>query len=283
MKNESRKQKGKLKSGVILPQAVGLSSLPDNYPEFIAEIKQHIRKQRIKTFLNANAEMTLLYWHIGSAVLQKQDNEGWGTKVIDRMAYDLKNEFPEMSGFSPRNIKYMRAFALAWPDVEFVQRTVAQIPWRSNITLLDKLKDPETRLWYANKVLEQGIGKDMLVFLIESELHKREGNAISNFSQTLPPFQSDLVRQTFKDPYIFDFLGTDAPRLENELEQKLMDHIQKFLVELGQGFAFVGRQVHIEFEKTDYFIDLLFYHLKLRCFIVMRKFFKKARLELISG
>ncbi len=269
MNDESRKQKGKIKDGVILPQAVGLSSLPDNYPEFIADIKQRIRHQRIKTLLNANTEMILLYWHIGFDVLQKQKNEGWGAKVIDRMAYDLKTEFPEMSGFSPRNIKYMRAFAQAWPDVEFVQRTVAQIPWRSNITLLDRLKDPELRLWYAKKVLEQGMGKDMLVFQIESELHKREGNAITNFSQTIPPDQSDLVLQTFKDPYIFDFLGTDAPRREYELEQKLIDHIQKFLLELGQGFAFVGRQVHVEFEKSDYCIDLLFYHLKLRCFIVV--------------
>ena len=154
MSDESRRQKGKLKAGVILPQAVALSSLPDNYPEFIADIKQRIRHQRIKTLLNANVEMTMLYWHIGSVVLQKQETEGWGAKVIDRMAYDLKNEFPDMSGFSPRNIKYMRAFAEAWVDVELMQRTVAQIPWRSNITLLDKLKDPELRLWYAKKVLE---------------------------------------------------------------------------------------------------------------------------------
>ena len=133
MNDESRKQKGKLKDGVILPQAVALSSLPDIYPEFIADIKQRIRHQRIKTLLHANSEMTMLYWHIGSAVLQKQETEGWGAKVIDRMAYDLKNEFPDMSGFSPRNIKYMRAFAQAWPDVELVQRTVALIPWRSNI------------------------------------------------------------------------------------------------------------------------------------------------------
>lgn len=266
---EFRKQKGKVNEGVILPQAETMVNIPHGYSDFISKLKIQIASQRIRTFLNANNDMIQLYWHIGTAILLKQRSDGWGAKVIDRMSYDLKVAFPEMSGFSPRNLKYMRKFAEAWPDFEIVQRTVAQIPWRSNITLLDKLKDPALRLWYAHKVLELGIGKDMLVFQIETLLHKREGGVISNFQQTLPPLASDLTQQTFKDPYIFDFLGTAAPRKEKELEQKLIDHIQKFLLELGQGFAFVGRQVHIEFDKTDYFIDLLFYHIKLRCFVII--------------
>jgi predicted nuclease of restriction endonuclease-like (RecB) superfamily len=163
----------------------------------------------------------------------------------------------------------MRKFAEAWPDKEIVQRTVAQIPWRSNITLLDKLKEPSLRLWYASKVIECGFGKDMLVFQIDSELHKREGSSLNNFNELLPPLTSDLVNQAFKDPYVFDFLGTDIPRKEYELEQKLIDHIQKFLLELGQGFAFVGRQVHLELGNQDYYIDLLFYHLNLRRFVVV--------------
>jgi predicted nuclease of restriction endonuclease-like (RecB) superfamily len=185
------------------------------------------------------------------------------------MSYDLKTEFPDMNGFSPRNLKYMRKFAEAWSDFEIVQRTVAQIPWRSNITLLDKLKDSEQRLWYAQKTVENGFGKDMLIFQIETKLHERQGMAIQNFGESLPPSDSDFANQIFKDPYVFDFLGTADPRKEAELEQKLIDHVQKFLLELGQGFAFVGRQVHLELGDKDFYVDLLFYHLKLRCYVVV--------------
>lgn len=266
---DTRKHMGKDRKDIILPQADSLINIPNGYVDFISKIKETISKQRIQTFLNANKEMIVLYWTIGTSIIEKQESEGWGSKVIDRMSFDLKTEFPEMGGFSPRNLKYMRKFAEAWPDFELVQRTVALIPWRSNITLLDKLTSQDTRLWYANKVLELGLGKDMLVVQIESQLHQKEGAIISNFTQILPPLISDLTQQTFKDPYIFDFLGTTFPKKEKELEQKLIDHIQKFLIELGQGFAFVGRQVHIEFENADYYVDLLFYHIKLRCFVVV--------------
>jgi len=181
----------------------------------------------------------------------------------------LKQAFPEMQGFSPRNLKYMRKFAEAWPDPELVQRSVALIPWRSNITLLDKLSDPELRLWYAQKTIEHGFGKDMLVLQIETRLHERQGASTHNFDVALPPKDSDMAAQIFKDPYVFDFLGTADPRREAELEQKLVDLIQKFLLELGQGFAFVGRQVHLELGEQDFYLDLLFYHLKLRCFVVV--------------
>lgn len=264
-----RKSMGTSKPGVIIPVPMSSSEMPEGYFSFIKQIKDTIVRQRLKTILAANTSMIMLYWELGHAILERQRNEGWGAKVIDRMSVDLKKEFPDMSGFSPRNLKYMKRFAEEWPDVELVQRTVALIPWRSNITLLDKLKEPELRLWYAQKTVENGFGKDMLVFQIETQLHLRQGSAINNFNLALPPVDSDLTAQVFKDPYIFDFLGTADPRREAELEQKLIDHIQKFLLELGKGFAFVGRQVHLELGDSDFYLDLLFYHLKMRCYVVI--------------
>ena len=237
--------------------------------KFIEEVKSEIRKQRISVVLNANSSMICLYWNIGRAILKKQEEEGWGAKIIDRMAKDLKDAFPEMSGFSPRNIKYMRKFAESWPDFEIVQRVVAQIPWRTNISLMDKLKDEESRIWYAYKVIENGWSKTILDLQIETRLMERSGRSVNNFPAALPPEDSDMVNQVFKDPYLFDFLGTDMPRREIEIERQLTEHIQSFLLELGQGFAFVGRQVHLEVGGNDFYLDLLFYHLKLRCFVVV--------------
>lgn len=266
---EKRKQRGKEIDKVVFPLAESIKEMPKNYRVFIENLKKQIHHERIKAVLSANASMVLMYWEIGKAILEQQQTEGWGTKVIDRMSFDLKEEFPEMSGFSPRNLKYMRKFAEAWPDIEIVQRTVAQIPWRSNITLLDKIKEPELRLWYAQKTLEHGFGKDMLVFQIETKLHQREGNAVSNFKTSFPPEKSDLAVQAFKDPYIFDFVGNSKHIRERELENALIDHIQKFLLELGKGFAFVGRQVHLELGGDDFYIDLLFYHIKLKSYVVI--------------
>ncbi len=266
---KNRKQRGIKKEKVVFPIAEHLSVMPENYQHFLKEIKEQIRHERFKTVMSANKSMILMYWNIGKAILEQQDNQGWGAKVIDRMSYDLKEAFPDMSGFSPRNLKYMRKFAENWQDLLIVQRTVAQIPWRSNITLLDKIKDPKIRLWYAEKTIENGFGKDMLVFQIESKLHLREGKAISNFKKALPPIGSDMVTQSFKDPYVFDFVGNGNHIRERELEQSLMDHIQKFLLELGQGFAFVGRQVHLELGGSDFYLDLLFYHVKLKCYVVI--------------
>ncbi len=269
MSKKNRKQLGKERQELVFPIPESLINLPGSYPNFIADLKSRVAKERLKTIVSANVSMLLLYWDIGNSILKQQKNEGWGAKVIDRMSYDLKQEFPAMKGFSPRNLKYMRKFAETWQDFEFVQRTVAQIPWRSNIVLMDKLKDPKIRLWYAHKTIELGFGKDMLVFQIESQLHLREGKATTNFKQALPPIQSDLAQQVIKDPYIFDFVGNDAHLRELEFEKKLLTHIQKFLLELGQGFAFVGRQVHLELGSKDFYIDLLFYHLKLRCYVVV--------------
>lgn len=261
----------------MIPSSPPLLDMPEGYAGFLADLKERITHERIRAVLSANAAMVLLYWDIGHSILDRQEQEGWGAKVIDRLALDLKTAFPDMSGFSPRNLKYMRKFAAAWPDRAIVQRSVAQIPWRSNLALLNKLDDPDLRLWYAEKTLELGLSSDMLVVQIESSLHEREGQAQHNFPATLPPADSDMAAQVFKDPYLFDFLGTDDPRREAELEQKLIDHIQRFLLELGQGFAFVGRQVPLEVGERDFRLDLLFYHLKLRCYVVIE--LKTGRFE----
>lgn len=266
---DNRKRMGKDKDGVIFPVAPNLSEMSDSYLDFIEAIKKEIQNQRLKVVLNANSSMICLYWNIGKAILQKQEEEGWGAKVIDRMAKDLKDAFPDMSGFSPRNIKYMRKFAECWPDFEIVQQVVAQIPWRTNMKLMDKLNTQEERIWYAYKTIENGWSSNVLDLQIQSRLIERTGKSVNNFPAALPPADSDMANQIFKDPYLFDFLGTDMPRREVEIERKLTEHIQNFLLELGQGFAFVGRQVHLEVGGDDFFIDLLFYHLKLRCYVVI--------------
>lgn len=266
---DSRKSRGNGKDGVVFPVAINLSEMSSSYLEFIEEIKEEIRSQRISIVLNANSSMICLYWNIGRAILKKQQEEGWGAKVIDRMAKDLKDAFPDMSGFSPRNIKYMRKFAECWPDFEIVQRVAAQIPWRTNRMLLDKLDSHEERLWYAHKTIENGWSSNVLDLQIQNNLLERTGRTVNNFPAALPPTDSDLANQIFKDPYLFDFLGTDMPRREVEIERQLTEHIQKFLLELGQGFAFVGRQVHLEVGGGDFYLDLLFYHLQLRCYVVI--------------
>lgn len=266
---DDRKRMGADKDGVIFPVAPRLSEMSESYLQFIEKIKDEIQRQRISVVLNANASMICLYWNIGQAILQKQSDEGWGAKVIDRIAADIKASFPEMSGFSPRNIKYMRKFAQCWSDFKSVQQVAAQIPWRTNRILLDKLNDQDSRIWYAQKTIENGWSSAVLGLQIESGLMERSGKAVNNFPAALPPTDSDMANQVFKDPYLFDFLGTDMPRREVEIERKLTEHIQNFLLELGQGFAFVGRQVHLEVGGQDFYLDLLFYHLKLRCYVVI--------------
>ncbi|MBL7219146.1 MAG: DUF1016 family protein [Phycisphaerae bacterium] len=266
---DRRLSSGRRKPGAIFPTAAGKLSLPDNYASVLEELKRRIQTERLRIMLSANAGMILLYWDIGKGILAQQDQQGWGAKIIDRLSADLKDAFPEMGGFSPRNLKYMRKFAESWPDRAIVQRTVAQIPWRSNLALLDKLQDVQTRLWYAEETIENGWSRDILVMQIESSLHLRQGKAISNFELALPPTDSDMASQVFKDPYLFDFLGTADLSREREVEQALMDHVQRFLLEMGAGFAFVGRQVLLEVGDRDFRPDLLFYHLKLRCYVVV--------------
>lgn len=231
--------------GASFPVPPSRLGMPDSYGEVLQEIKKRIQTARLKTVMAANAALVRLYWDIGKLILERQEREGWGTRVIDRLAADLRQAYPDMGGFSPRNLKYMRAFALAWPDEKIVQRVVAQLPWGQNTVLLDRIRDEAARLWYAEQCLRHGWSRGVLALHIEHRDHARQGKALTNFKATLPPPDSDMAAQAFKDPYLFDFLGTADPRREREVEQALMDHIQHFLLELGSGFAFVGRQVHL--------------------------------------
>ena len=264
-----RRSRGRQRDGASFPVGPSRARLPTDYAAAFAEIKERIRTERLRVVLAANAGLVLLYWDIGQAILDRQGREGWGAKVIDRLSGDLRDAFPDMQGLSPRNLKYMRAFAAAWPDRRIVQEVLAQITWYHCIALLDKVRDSETRLWYARKAREEGWSRNVLVMQIASRLHERTGKAITNFPATLPPEDSDLAAQVFKDPYLFDFLGAAATRTEREIEQALVDHVQRFLLELGAGFAFVGRQVLLEVGDQDFYADLLFYHLKLRRYVVV--------------
>jgi len=263
------RSRGKIRESVSFPVPPPNAELPHGYAETLAEIKQRIRQERLRVVLAANSAMVLLYWDIGRMILDRQESAGWGAKVIDRLSADLREANPGMEGLSPRNLKYMRAFAAAWPERPIVQRVVAQLPWRQNIALLERLDDEKTRLWYAAQTLEHGWSQPVLCLQIEGRTHERHGKALTNFKATLPPRDSDMAEQVFKDPYLFDFLGTADLRREREVERALVVHVQRFLLELGSGFAFVGRQVHLELAGRDYYLDLLFYHLKLRCYVVI--------------
>lgn len=266
---DARRALGRTRPGVSLPVPPPTSEIPADYGVLLEDLKRRIASERLRVTLAANSAMALLYWDIGRSILSRQESEGWGARVIDRLSADLRQAFPDMQGLSPRNLKYMRAFAEAWPDREIVQRVVAQLPWRQNIALLERLSSVEERLWYAQQTVANGWSQPILCLHIDRQLHKRLGGAVNNFAAVLPPADSDMAAQVFKDPYLFDFLGTADPRREREVEQALVDHVQKFLIELGAGFAFVGRQAHLEFSGDDYYLDLLFYHLKLRCFVVV--------------
>ncbi|MBD0334243.1 MAG: DUF1016 domain-containing protein [Cyanobacteria bacterium Co-bin13] len=244
--------------------------LPDeNYSAFLSDLKGRIRAAQVKAALAVNTELIQLYWQIGAEILRKQEQEGWGAKIIDRLARDLKREFPEIKGFSRSNLKYMRAFAEAYPEGQIGQQLAGQIPWFHNCMILDKVKDPQARLWYIQKTVENGWSRNILVMQIESGLYQRQGEAVTNFDRTLPAPQSDLAQQLIKDPYNFDFLSLGEDAQERDLEKALVERIKDFLLELGVGFAFVGSQYRLEVEGDEYWIDLLFYHLKLRCYIVI--------------
>jgi predicted nuclease of restriction endonuclease-like (RecB) superfamily len=270
------------------------------YGSLLTEIKDRIRQAQTRAALSANSEMIAMYWDIGRMIHLRQQMEGWGAGVIPRLTVDLKNELPEIKGFSERNIKRMLTFFREYPIFGIVPRPVAQlggtdnlmekvpqpvaqmlesspnlqqlaakIPWGHNILLMEKIKDLPIRLWYMQQTIEQGWSRDTLVAMIKSKVHDRQEQAVSNFSVRLPVPQSELARQLLKDPYIFDFLTLEEPFHERELETGLIRHLEKFLLELGSGFAFVGRQYHLAVSDRDFYLDLLFYHLKLRCFIVI--------------
>ena len=224
---------------------------PEGYAVWLTELKGRIHSAQQTATLAVNRELVLLYWQIGRDILTRQAQQGWGAKVIERLAHDLRTAFPDMKGFSPRNLKYMRAFAEAWPEAEFVQAVLAQLPWYHQLALLDKLSSPDARRWYAAKAIEHNWSRN------------------TNFEASLPKPQSDLARESIKDPYRFDFLGLTDEAQEREVEHALVKHVTEFLLELGAGFAFVGRQVLLDVGGDEFFIDLLFYHLKLRCYVVI--------------
>lgn len=243
--------------------------LPLGYKDFLEEIKKKIREAQLRASLSVNSELVLLYWSIGSSILEKQLKEGWGAKIIDRMSKDLGADFPGVSGFSVRNLKYMRKFAEVYPDSQIVQAVLAQLPWWHNLLIIEKLKDPEARKWYAYEVIKNGWSGRALEEAIHSNLYGRKGKAITNFQIRLPAPHSDLATDILKSPYNFGFLTLENDYVEQELERGLVDNLEKLILELGRGFAYIGRQYHLEIAGDDYYLDMLFYHIKLRCFCVV--------------
>ena len=242
-----------------------------NTPEYISiveNIKHEITAAQYRAAVHVNADLLLLYHSIGCII---NDHKSWGNKFIDNRATDIKMSFPESKGYSVRNLKYMAKFAEAYPDREFVQQVVAQIPWGHNIILMDKVSNPDERVWYIQKAIENSWSRNVLVHQIESGLYKRQVSAekVSNFEHRLPSPQSELAVQTMKDPYVFDFIPFREDMLERDIEQALVRDITKLLLELGTGFAFVGNQYHLNVGGDDFYIDLLFYNLNLRCYVVI--------------
>ena len=253
----------------IFPAPPPVAGLPRSYARTLRDIKERIGKARLSTVLAANSAAILLYWEIGKVVAARMEAEQWGAKVIDRLAADIRTAYPDMSGFSSRNLRYMRSFATTWTSGPILQQLAAKLPWGPHMVLLDALDDHATRCWYAAQAIEHGWSRSILGLQIGRKAHARHGRAANNFKQALPPSDSDLAAQVFKDPYLFDFLGTADPRQEHEVEAALIAHVERFLLELGSGFAFVGRQVPLEVGGDDFKLDLLFYHFKLRRFVVV--------------
>lgn len=242
---------------------------PEDYETFLHALKERIRTAQVRAALAVNRELTLLYWQIGQDILLRQQQQGWGAKVVTKLAKDLQKEFPAIKGFSRTNLLYMRAFAEAYPDEAIVQQVAGQIPWFHNCTLLDKVKDPQERLWYIQKTIQQGWSRSVLIHQLERGVYQRQGEAMTNFQKTLPQPQSDLAQQVLRDPYNFDFLSLGKEAQERELENALVKHIREFLLELGVGFAFIGSQFPIQVSGKEYRLDLLFYHFRLHCFVVI--------------
>ena len=293
-----------------MKKSPNLTKSIQGYVALLTEVKSRIRSAQIRATLGANAEMLAMYWDVGRMIEQRQKAEGWGAAVIPRLASDIRNELPEVKGFSERNLKRMVAFfreysasGLIVPQAAaqlmteakvprlaaqteakmilpqsvakrdgirpILQQAAAKLPWFHHVILMEKVKDLPTRYWYMLAIVEQGWSRDVLVTMIKNRAHERQGKAVTNFESRLPTPQSDLARQVLKDPYIFDFLTLEEPFHEREMETSLVRHLEKFLIELGRGFAFVGRQFHLDVGEEDFYLDLLFYHLKLRCFVVI--------------
>ncbi|MCL2850099.1 MAG: PDDEXK nuclease domain-containing protein [Micrococcales bacterium] len=255
--------------------------VPQGYGELLADLKARVRAAQLRAHRIVNTELLALYWAIGAAILERQSAEGWGTRIIHRLAADLRTEFPEMRGFSGRNLHYMTAAVRAWPGLfsqvgapdvtltPIVQQLVAQLPWGHVTTLLDRLDDQDDRDWYAGAAVEHGWSRAVLLNQIKNRLRSRAGAAPSSFAARLTPDDSELAQQLTRDPYVFDFLDLSASSSERELEQGLIDRLQHTLSEFGRGFSFVGRQVHFDVEGHDFFIDLLFFHVEQMRYVVV--------------
>jgi predicted nuclease of restriction endonuclease-like (RecB) superfamily len=257
-------------------------TLPRDYRLFLSGLKERIRTAQVKAVLSVNREMIVLYWDLGQRVVERQKQGRWGTGIIERLSRDIQAEFPGIKGFSPQNIWRMRSFYRAWTDDipilsqparEFdgvsLPSALAELPWFHNVILITMIKDPGTRLWYAKQALQHGWSRPVLVRQIKSGLHARQGTAVTNFSRTLPPAQSELAREILKDPYDLEFLGLGDDADERAMEGGIVGRIQRFLLELGVGFAFIGRQARLVVGGEEFFMDLLFYHYRLRCFVVV--------------
>lgn len=271
--------------------------LPNGYEQWRKDIEHLIDTAKLHTALNVNVGTLTLYWNIGKSILQKQEQEGWGKQVIEQLSKDLISRYPDDRGYSVRNLRYMKRFASAYPDFpilqvplaelkelpilqaslaelknegrEFVQVPLAQISWYHHISLLPKVKDEAQRAYYITETAQNGWSRDVMLLQIDNGYIHAKGHAINNFEQTLPPLQSDLARYIFKDPYNFSFIGTVALQNELDVEKSLTSKITDFLLEMGRGFAYIGRQYHISVGGDDYYIDLLMYHLKLHCYVVV--------------
>jgi predicted nuclease of restriction endonuclease-like (RecB) superfamily len=286
------------------------SLLPNGYPEWQKSIEQLIEISKLRAAINVNADTLKLYWNIGNSILQKQKEKGWGKKVIEQLSKDLTNRFPNDRGYSVRNLGYMKYFAQEYPDFpilqvplaklkgqairqvslaklgdkeqEFVQVPLAQITWYHHISLLTKVKDDIERAYYITETAHNGWSRDVMMMQINNGYINAKGHAINNFDNVLPSPQSDLARYIFKDPYNFSFLGTMALQNELDIEKTLTDKVTDFLLEMGQGFAYIGRQYHISVDDDDYYIDILMYHLKLHCYVVVELKAVEFKPEFIS-
>ena len=241
----------------------------EGYGAWLEALKGRIQTARSRAVLAVNAELVTLYWQLGQEILERQRAQGWGAKVIDRLARDLKDAFPDMKGFSSRNLKYMRTFAERCPEARIGQQPAAQLPWFHVVTLLTQVDDLQRREWYARQTAEQGWSRSVLEAHLKNRLFERQGQALTNFTARLPETHAALAQQALKDPYLFDFLGLGDEAHECDIEDALVRHITRFLLELGAGFAFVGRQVRLEVGGDEFFIDLLFYHTRLKGYVVV--------------
>lgn len=240
-----------------------------SYRSYIEELKSEISKARLKAMFSVNKELIFLYWKIGKKILKMQEEKGWGAKVVEQVSKDLRTEFPNMKGLSVQNIAYMRQFSKEYEDVEIIQQLVGEIPWGHNLLILSKIKNQKERIWYIQKTVENGWSRNLLSLQIDSDLYARQGGAITNFKETLPAPQSDLAHEILKSPYNFEFLDIEDKITERKVEQALISQIRDFMLELGRGFAFVGSQYPVKLGKETYFLDLLFYNLRLRAYTII--------------